>query len=143
MEAGRELDAQVAEIMGWKWYSTNTRAMMYAPSPSRAILVKEFELWEGKRTDVRVDMTAHPHYSIDIAAAWEVWTWAIDNLTVTECNCENVKHRVPGRNKFFDELYTSLGISARAMNLCRITPLAICHAVLKAVGESEKASDES
>lgn len=52
MDAGRELDALIAEkVMGWTWKEVEGEQYLYPPRPG----------------DVNI-----PHYSTDIAAAWQV-----------------------------------------------------------------------
>lgn len=73
---GRELDRLIAEkVMGWK---SNHGVHLFPPAdePNR----KRFQQWNGETM-----VTEIPHYSTDIAAAWEVkeemrkrgWKWQL------------------------------------------------------------------
>jgi len=77
MEAGRELDALVAErVMGRKWYTMVTpggeRSMMHEPGHVLIYLTEKYGLVPGRTEIGFVDMSSIPAYSTDIGAAWEV-----------------------------------------------------------------------
>mgnify|MGYP001571535769 CR=1 FL=1 len=120
LPAGRELDALVAEkVMGWKHY---------APAAVQ-------EVWYPPNLHPSNNVLGHsiPHYSTDIAVAWQVVEhlknklhlqvilhWAGDECPKWLCNL-----RADGYRSFQDQEWQVEADTA---------PLAICLAALKAVG---------
>jgi len=71
--SGRELDAAVAErVMGWKWQEHGSggtrRRLLWSPDGKCGC-----RRWENDGQEEILDDL--PHYSTDIAAAWEVVEW--------------------------------------------------------------------
>lgn len=115
MNAGRELDALVAERrMGWK---AGTLALY---REQRA------EHGEGE-TAFDTPAIALPHYSTDIAAAWEVWSLPQhDGWVVQRWNYDGVWHHIVASGA---DTFERGEFLAQEHSL----PLAICLAALKAL----------
>ena len=127
MQAGRELDALIAEkVMGWEWRKTSLNdeqkvLVMGNYNP----LDDSTDFWWGD--DV---MKLVPYYSRDIAAAWQVVEKMREegldiDITVRpkiEYGC-----RVAPRGECNTDNVVFLASTT--------APLAICRAALKAVGE--------
>ena len=63
----RELDALVAEkVMGWQ------DARAFFPWPESGVMLDNYAMMPPHGGAIR-DIAHVPHYSTDIAAAWEVW----------------------------------------------------------------------
>lgn len=120
LDAGRELDALIAEkVMGWTWDESTA----WSPSGGR-----------NSRTGRPDDPWWWlPHYSTDIAAAWEVFekipmTIYAPHASLAAGEYENVDQwvaeaRLPSKESISESADTA--------------PLAICLAALKALGSSE------
>lgn len=113
MEAGREMDALVAEkVMGWEKVHNNP--VVWGDS------------WYGIDGDALMRL---PHYSTDIAAAWQVVEKVIAGDEY-EIGFENGQH--------YAKLGSAKGGYAWAGQATGTTaPHAICLAALKAVGALE------
>ena len=77
LEAGRELDALVAEkVMGWTWcagprpFDGMIMRWLFAPGKEKLSLAKGNE---------PMGSLSMPHYSTDVAAAWEVVERLVDD----------------------------------------------------------------
>lgn len=72
MDAGRELDALVAEkVMGWVWWH-NTDADLTILVPSDQSWPDKWHFASGAGNCTKPADHGAPHYSTDIADAWEV-----------------------------------------------------------------------
>lgn len=111
------MDALVAEkVMGWKPTES------YWPSQSYRV-----KCWNTPQSNVPLDMACLPHYSTDIAAAWQV----VERLR------DHQDPRVP--LAFGQELQRLAGKTALEAGTLRdwwlwITPEAICRAALNVLG---------
>lgn len=147
---GRELDAAVAmRVMGWRWYcrtegftswfflppetpvdadpeTTMDKVGIHGrltPNPEKAPKLRP----EGVPTTVKPRV---PHYSTDIAAAWEVWgqlpeSWALIRRVDGRYRC------VPGT-----DYRGAFGVARHERGegaIADTAPLAICRAALRAV----------
>lgn len=71
MNPGRELDRQVAKIFGWKeWEFSNPGRDGQEAFRYKTLVPPEYDGSDSQRLSMIV-----PHYSTDIAAAWEAWEW--------------------------------------------------------------------
>ncbi len=101
MEAGRELDALIAEkVMGWRWFRFLNKCYLIPPRNTETGFDPAHVLshWDGEGKEGTPDLewttlSSYPnfrlrHYSTDIAAAWEVvekvqangWTFHVDDV---------------------------------------------------------------
>lgn len=125
MEAGRELDALVAEkIMGWKWYTIDT----FAPDA----FLRHPEHVSSPDWYQTTDEYRHPqwvqsvwHYSTDISSAWLL----AEKLRIAVMPDENNGWIAARWSP--DETYYDIAACESHANTA---PLAICLAALKAVG---------
>ena len=112
MQAGREMDALIAEkTMG---------LILDSDNPFLANIVV-FEANTGENTGHTQNL---PHYSTEMAAAWEVWEWL--KTQYHEINftwCKGVCYLT-----IFEHGNCILGADAETF------PLAICRSALKALG---------
>jgi hypothetical protein len=119
MPAGREMDALIAErVMGWKWMGIDheTLAMLLDPTARRHPAWREYpDRPHSSDWDAYV-----PHYSTDIAAAWEV-VEAMQSESRPDAEWIHFAAAIDGVNL----LTETAGDAA----------LAICRAALKAVSE--------
>lgn len=68
MEAGRELDARVAEkVMGWTREDAYKRYILRSPETDMAATV-----WDGSGFNDLSAISRIPHFSTEIGAAWSV-----------------------------------------------------------------------
>jgi hypothetical protein len=106
MEAGRRLDAEIAEkIMGWRNFHTHHFDGMLTGTTPRD------EAW-----------TEVPFYSTDIAAAWQV----VEKLQYYDAHYQQGHHFW----RFITPEWGRIEYSAHTS-----APMAICLAALKAIGE--------
>ncbi len=134
MEAGRELDALIAEnVMGWKrpkWTVTRTLGDCMIP-PAGADLAKLTGTGHRDFEGDKEDIYWTPHYSTDIAAAWGV----VEKLESLGFLFSVSK----GRMSFYggEGVWASFGkLYDRIESTPGETPAhAICLAALKAVGD--------
>lgn len=118
MEAGRELDALVAEkVMGWEPGPGGIHLFPPKDEPNR----KRFTRWNG---EARV--TEIPHYSTDIAAAWEV----VEKLGHKFQMFLNTR----GKWTEADFVHWPDNLKGYVAASADTAPLAICLAALKACG---------
>lgn len=126
MEAGRELDALVAEkVMGWRWISYNNNGFILVPPDQHSRMKPEYVFQDKAGSREHAGL---PRYSTDIAAAWEV----VEKL-----------HEIPGY-EIIDIRLCSIGYAIlapmgnhmKSVSTAETAPLAICLAALKAVGQS-------
>lgn len=126
MEAGRELDALVAEqVMGWE------RDLNIPINPK----YRGIKYWKSP-TGMRADINLIPHYSTDIASAWEVVEKAHE---LTGCTISlhlfGTFERVSGMPKYMCKFYGGrIGHPTPELTTKAFgdTPmLAICRAALK------------
>jgi hypothetical protein len=118
MDAGRELDALVAEkVMGWKPHFRNT-----------AFYVKAED--EGKVMDHHCMLISEWHPSTDIAAAWRVVEHMIDHNPFGHGWWE-MAYRPHDTNRGATVNFVG---DPRYVEYASTVPLAICLAALKAVG---------
>lgn len=132
MKAGRELDALIAEkVMGWKAIPHPCPETLFpgvVPKPSWFPPGFDYEKNKHLYATGLANGVAFPHYSTDIAAAWEV----LDHLA--GCNTKAL---------FYHDAYVQwqcvLDWQRRTFDDCRIremadtAPHAICLAALAAV----------
>ena len=131
MEAGRELDALVAEkVMGWRRVSDGQFYFWPSKEMVEALRMSHPDL-------LAVDYFAAPEFSADIAAAWKVvekmysdgWTVSVGSLAAKPRGWRcTVSHMHADDFYRHPESYEANADTA---------PLAICRAVLKAVGVEE------
>jgi hypothetical protein len=136
IQAGRETDALVAErVMGWAWQTKDGSTRWLAPPaqcgdfgherPASGDEALEGAWWlEAKPSDLHWIV---PHYSTDIAAAWQVVESVVERgYMVTVVQEDDAAVRVyldhPSQVEDLDEI----GVAPTA-------PLAICRAALAAV----------
>jgi hypothetical protein len=123
MEAGREMDALIAEkVMGAKWLPIppGYEALYHPRGDGRAWAARYIETHEGGTED------ACPHFSTDIAAAWLVvenmvarcWKLDVQNRFAPTWGC-HVHFAAPNYSKVFETADSA--------------PLAICRAALVAI----------
>ena len=83
MEAGREMDALVAEkVMGWKWDASNPlQHLLFGPDGAIGAVI----FYDGRANDGGIVQPLDcPYYSTDIATAWEVVERILDNAHTFE-----------------------------------------------------------
>lgn len=127
MEAGRELDALVAEkVMGWHSRITPEIPTYPLIGPDRAVPPGETLTKDRGYKEI-------PHYSTDIAAAWDllkhldtqgVWVYNLSNACENSWSCTLCQRVGPGYS----------GLTYHQVWLVQTAPHAICLAALKAVG---------
>jgi hypothetical protein len=127
LEAGRELDALVAEkVMGWQWFDHTGYAIRYFRPPNR---FNYGAIAEGKEINY---LESLPHYSTDIAAAWEVaeklGNWHGFDFLVIKAAGNDLW--CAGWYEFYGDDYET-----RAADEAETVPLAICRAALLAAME--------
>jgi hypothetical protein len=121
MDELRELDVQVAEVLGWIWDTdpdTGDRALLGPELGTDSEYVRSY--WP-----TRSDSGELPHYSTDIAAAWELVTSTKREITI--------RHLGVRWYMLFEgsELYSDAPTA----------PEAICRAFLAAVGQTPPAKE--
>jgi len=116
MEAGREMDALVAELMGWE-----SQYIEYGGSAGEYVWVLPDGKWQHE-PDV-------PEYSTDIAAAWLVVEKFLPHFRI-ECFEDSVNTDEKG---WHCDIWTVRGHACAEG--CDTAPLAICRAALKAIEE--------
>lgn len=135
MEAGRELDALVAEqVMGWQWFDSSDRAVRYFRPPD---IFRYGAIAEGGLTEYTDQL---PRYSTDIGAAWEVieaLARGKRNMAVTVSNLgtphATVLEGVGGvKERRWDAWIDSIDIPDPRPHSVRCA-LAICLAALEAI----------
>ena len=129
MEAGRELDALVAErVMDWRWLVSQVSGRRALFPPDHA------PEWFGRVADGSEPLTDQwdtrlPHYSTDIAAAWQVVEKMRERWPVVRLEVDVEGWRV--------EIHTDEGTPSYyrpvAEDYADTWPLAICRVALKAV----------
>lgn len=135
MNAGRELDALVAEkVIGWKWATFCRVALLLSPFDfEREVPGKPWMGWtEGAENSVQRDIEERlegfqsiPHYSTDIAAAWEV---------VEKMRRDGYGVHVGGRPDAWEISIINAGGLEFSLDDQPTAPLSICLAALQAVG---------
>jgi len=121
MPAGRDLDALIAEnVMGWK---------------DRGIGYSFEDNINGYECVLYIDKDKLPHYSTDIAAAWQVIEW-LEKNTTEKYNSPSLFSVPHGWSMV---LYEKRDNHAPAWldAFAPTAPLAICRAALLAVMESQ------
>lgn len=139
MEAGRELDAKVAEALGWKWahdkrqkQSLLMRPDIYAEFVSGVLQSPDFGQGDG---GFPFSGELVPHFSTDITDAWQLIihlrendrTWLRELLNVKDdiWQCQFVRYTT-NEEEFGVDRFRSGSVEG--------APLAICLAFLKAKG---------
>ena len=140
LEAGRELDALIAEkVMGWKWFLD---AANLGSGPQYRYLDEPKQWWNPPRLEwdgVSKIAIAHrpteyqpPEYSSDIAAAWEVVEKLREMGFPVHIQCGQYHYGVVGyRDVLKDEWVWA-----------KSAPLAICRAALKALSAQQKPQNQ-
>jgi len=114
MQAGRELDALIAETV-MEMQRVEEGNIYFWPSPEMVARLLELH------PDVlAVDYFPAPHYSTDIAAAWQI----VEKLGM-QCGF-SIYDREP------------FAAHKRVSTVASTVPLAICRAALKAIRENDK-----
>lgn len=123
MQAGRELDALVAEkVMGWKWCENDIgKESLQPPSEEYAFLSPNHPVfWADEKGYTKI----MPHYSTNIADAWKVVEKMRENFWV--------------QVDVGDIILCSMGeygfVCSTIQAEAETAPLAICLAALKAMG---------
>jgi len=134
LEAGRELDALIAEeVMGWTWrgiqhHDCSTTPQYHLLAEGEEVSSQPNGEWGylTDRQDGRIVWSHMPSYSTDIAAAWEVfckftsrYIWYDDATDVWHCHFDT-------RRRIMEDCRHHEISEESAMD-------AICHAALKAV----------
>lgn len=146
LKPGRTMDATVAEqVMGWEWWSDGKIRWLVHPTRAKAKRLRlpewneshpQVESWKGIRRGKPSDDIAHdawtPHYSTDIAAAWEVAEVIRAKLfsirkRFLDSLQEQTLHTVKGTGEIVVIAWPDVFWS--------VTPEAICKAALMAVGD--------
>ena len=127
MEAGRELDALVAEkVMGWKWDNRNPlQSIMWLPG-SETLGAVIFH--DGDNDDGILQVRGIPPFSTDIAAAFEMvdymcqnWHFGLSWTDNTEWGASFCKEPTDTGYIYFYKAYAD----ARSLAICRAALLAM------------------
>lgn len=141
MPAGRELDALVAQLMGWRWWHKEDYALLVNGEDNWPANT-HFSLQEGKGQATGLDTGNVPHYSTDISAAWQVIerlkerghtvAIAVGRTQLWHDHTQEIAVGVDLEISGYDGSLEA-GIVMQADTL----PLAICRAALAATGGGE------
>ena len=129
LEAGRELDALVAEkVMGWKWDKGNSlQHLLLGPDGAIGAVIFHDGIADD---DGIVQPLDCPHYSTDIAAAWEV----VEKLR--RANDGEYLFTINDAGMWYAKFLDEHGEPVSRSGFCDTAPLAICRAGLLAVMEA-------
>lgn len=135
MDAGRELDALVAErVMGYQWWHREG-LRNHLLSPDAAQWAGSLDMKPGAAETDKAFYNGAPPYSTDIAAAWEViermtaqgWHYEIGGPAASTPHWARFgRGDYDPHNDEWDEQHIGMGSAA---------PHAICLAALRAIGE--------
>lgn len=118
LEAGRELDALVAEkVMGWRWVHHMDRTFIQSPEQVARYKL-EYLLPIGSVRDITPAHAGLLKYSTSISAAWEIVTKLKIGLLPNTCDDNWGAFVVP--------------LTPEGYSYGNTAPLAICRAALKA-----------
>lgn len=119
MEAGRELDALIAEkVMGYPAFAEKVVTKL-----GDHLVISDHCAICGRKDGTSECL---PHYSTDIAAAWEV----VEKLRLSVLQFEDGWFADPRLESYREHFWGALG----ADDFSATAPLAICRAALEAVG---------